>query len=117
MIIQIPGLAQGAIQNPDSRGAIWLSVSSCRSECLLPLQLRPRQRSAEAASACFGATGMNHDEQDRLLDEANAKVRKENQARRFTLDFSLSPRQFWQASRQNLTPRTRTLTEKTACIL
>ena len=102
-----------------------MSQAVDRSVCRV--KLRPGQRSAKAASACFGASGMNntvfepsrqtgacdsaehqvaevkdslHDQQTRLLDEADAKVQTENQARRFTLGFSLCTRQSWQASRK-----------------
>ena len=98
------------ISGPDSRYFPTLLIcglrvlrfqgnNSERSVCRFKLQ--PRQRSAKAASACFGASGMNntlfrssrqtgacdsaehqvaevkdslYDQQTRLLDEADAKV-------------------------------------------
>jgi len=66
---------------------------------------RPSRQTGACASAehqVAEAKDSLHDQQTRLLDEADAKVRTESQARHFTLDFSWCIRQSW----QNQTPRT-----------
>jgi len=85
-------------------GSTSFHLSSCRWVVSAASNSGHRQRSVEAASACFGASGVNntlfrpsrqagacetaemaelkdprHDEQTRLLDEADAKVRTKNQ--------------------------------------
>lgn len=122
------GLRALRFQGNNSRRAQRAFMSQAVDRSVCRVNLRPGRRSAKAASACFGARGMNdtvfepsrqtgacgsaehqvaegkdslHDQQTRLLDEADAKVQTENQARRFTPDFFWCTRQSWQASSQN----------------